>query len=81
MAKTGYFIWSFNYLNGRRAIQGNVSTSEEYAFQMASELSRKKNRVIVLKGVVNTYGRYGNTNMATGSKYIEVARFKNGKVA
>ena len=73
---SGYFLWSFNYLNGRRAMQGNFSMSEAGAKDVAAQLSKKKKRTIVLNGVSYSYS--GNT--PARAKYQEIARYSNGKL-
>lgn len=74
---TGYFLWSFNYVNGRKAIQGNFSMSENDAKRYAAELSKIKKRIIVLNGV--SYKYQGNT--PTRTLYEEIARYSNGKIS
>lgn len=76
---TPYYVFAFNYTNGRRALSGNYSIDFAHACEIASDLSRKKKRVIVVNGVSYKYGRNNNLNMATGQTLIPLAKFKDGR--
>lgn len=73
---SSYFIWSYNYTNGRRAIQGDFVSSEEDAKKTAARLSEVKGRTIVLRAVIR---KYKGSNLY-GNNYIEVARYSKGKM-
>lgn len=72
-----YMIFAFTYVNGRRAIQGDFSTSFMNASEMAKELSKEKKRIIVLNGVVL---KYNGGNTPTGRRLDPIAQYENGKM-
>lgn len=73
---SSYFLWSYNYTNGRRAIQGDYVSSEEDAKIAAANLSKVKGRIIVLRAVIRKY----NGNNFSGNDYVEISRYSKGKL-